>query len=278
MPAAAASLLVLLSAFVLPAEAQSNGEAIPAAQQAAEKQSTSVATKATKDLVPTCTCDCCKTAARTPSELKTNKTDVKCAADMNEPEQCPNQCEVGLEGSVVKNEQSKMQTLEYYCFVECKPTTTLIGSDCVLMTDEEIKKAESTDGTGEDIWATPESEMPATVPPPPAPMPEMGHVMDDQLVVAAPPGPSPPPAPKVDEAAEKAKADAAAAKAAALAADAKVQAVLKSTHEGAKKNADESEKFALEVRKTMEAPLSPNGFLVQVGNHELSWPRTYGTN
>merc|ERR1719473_1996878 len=79
--------------------------------------------------------------------------------------------------------------MEYFCFVECKPMNTTIGSQCMPMTGPEIKKAKTDDGTAEDIWATPQSLMPPTVPPQPAPMPDLPEAPDDILVVKEPEAP-----------------------------------------------------------------------------------------
>lgn len=197
-------------------------------------------------------------------------TDLKCLAnlDPNAGRVCPGQCQIGIESAdVVQNELSKIQTTEYYCFVECKPMTTEIGSACTGMTADEVDKAKSDDGSAEDIWAVPESLMPPTEAPKPAdwegPPPQDDQPIEEPLVIAAPEAPKAAEAPKAKKA-EKGpdNSAAAAAKEAALAADAKVQKVIKNAEKVTKAQATESEKHALEVRKVMEKHLSPNGFLL----------------
>lgn len=138
---------------------------------------------------------------------------------------------------------------------------TTIGSQCLPMTGPEIKKAKTDDGTAEDIWATPQSLMPPTVPPQPAPMPYI-KVEDDPLVIKKPETKEAEVDKAEAEAPEVKQTKSEAAQEAAILANQKVQAHIKKHLKQTTEQATEAEKFALEVRKTMEAPLSPNGFLV----------------
>lgn len=293
MPTAVASILVLLFTYVLPCKAQTptaSGRPLDQVQVPAEaqepleaafsdpkdpwEQSDSKATEATTDLLPTCSCECCRVAERRPDELKGPEhtghdqqyTDLKCLANQDNDlgHTCPSQCQIGIESAdVVQNELSGVQSTEYYCMVECKPATTEIGSKCMAMGAHEIEKAKSDDGTAEDIWPIPESLMPPTEPPKPEPLVDPPKQDDEPLVIKAPEAEKSAPAAaskkkeagNSDDAAAKAKAE-------ALATNEKVQAVIKTAEKGVKAQATESEKHALEVRKIMEKPLSPNGFLL----------------
>merc|ERR1719359_1802885 len=68
---------------------------------------------------------------------------------------------------------------------ECKPTTTEIGSPCQAIGQFEVDKAKSDDGTAEDIWAIPETLMPPTSPPQPAPW-NATIPVEEPLVLKAP--------------------------------------------------------------------------------------------
>lgn len=264
-PTPVASFLVLCCACVLQCHAQLEWAAEDRNTQ--EEQSESDPTEVTQEKAPTCNCGCCSVAYRRPDEQREGKTDLKCVSDSaSDKDTCPMQCELSvLDAEVVGNGETNMQFTEYYCFVQCKPITTEIGSKCTEMDSKEIKKAQTEDGTGEDIWATPEALEPPTVPPEPAPVPPWPKPDDEPLVIKEPEKEEESAAPAAPK--EEGDAGAAEAKAEALSADAKVQAEIKKKEKATEVKATESEKFALEVRKVMEAPLSPNGFLVQVGIH-----------
>lgn len=220
------------------------------------------------DHTPICSCDCCHTAIRRPDEQRKGKTDLKCIVDTNSTdpnhmEECPAQCQLSLlDKDVVSNGVTDLQFYEYYCFVQCKPVGTDVGGKCMNLKDGELSKAQTDDGTGEDIFATPESLLPPTVPPTAAPMPDIPLVTDAPLKILEPEVDKT----KAAEAPEEKKdGSAAAAKADALKENAKVQAKIAQAEGAAKGAASEAEKNALEVRKVMEAPLSPNGFLLQLG-------------
>lgn len=259
------SFLALVSICVPECQAQLNDLADEPNNQ--EEQSEANPLDSVEDTLPTCSCDCCAVATRRPDEQREGKSDLKCTA--KDPslvkDACPMECKLSImDAEVVANGETNLQLTDYYCFVQCKPIGLEVGTKCTGMDDKEVKKAQTQDGTGEDIWATPEVLEAPTLPPEPQPMPDLPEANDEPLVIKEPEvseaAPAPPPP-------EEKKDDGGGAKDEALAADAKVQAFIKKKEKATEEKATSTEKFALEVRKVMEAPLSPNGFLVQVGIH-----------
>lgn len=122
-----------------------------------------------------CGCDCCETAGRTNSEMIDGGTALKCVAKVEgASDACPSTCDASGSQVMTNLITSTAQTMQF-CFLECKPYDVVIGTACVTLSNDEIARARTADGSGEDIHALPVVQEVPTKPPEPAeplPIPE----------------------------------------------------------------------------------------------------------
>jgi len=98
---------------------------------------------------PPCSCDCCQTVPRMPSE-QTESLDFKCsaAAADQQTDVCPGSCEASSADVVLTAAESGMD-YQRYCQYKCKPSTMTTGSSCVRLDALETQKTFEFDGNGD---------------------------------------------------------------------------------------------------------------------------------
>jgi len=98
---------------------------------------------------PPCSCDCCQTVPRMPSE-QTASLEFKCSAPS--PDQltdiCPASCSASTADVVLTSAEEGMD-YNRYCQYKCKPATMTTGSECVRLDAMETQKTFEFDGNGD---------------------------------------------------------------------------------------------------------------------------------
>lgn len=97
---------------------------------------------------PPCSCDCCSTIERMPTE-RTPTLDLKCdapAADQR-TDMCPGTCLPSQADAVLTSAETSMDYTRY-CQYKCKPATSSVGSMCIRLDARETLSSASTDGNG----------------------------------------------------------------------------------------------------------------------------------
>jgi len=102
----------------------------------------------TAEVVP-CSCDCCQTQERLPSEQTPTLT-FKCgaAAPDQQTDTCPASCEPSSADTVLTSAE---QSMDYsrYCQYKCKPSSETMGSSCIRLDALDTAKTFELDGNGD---------------------------------------------------------------------------------------------------------------------------------
>merc|ERR1719487_3148037 len=102
----------------------------------------------TEEVVP-CSCDCCQTQERLPSEQTPTLT-FKCgaAAPDQQTDTCPASCEPSSADTVLTSAE---QSMDYsrYCQYKCKPSSETMGSSCIRLDALDTAKTFELDGNGD---------------------------------------------------------------------------------------------------------------------------------
>jgi len=98
---------------------------------------------------PPCSCDCCQTVPRMPSE-QTASLEFKCsgAPPDQQTDICPASCSASTADVVLTAAEEGME-YNRYCQYKCKPATMTVGSECVRLDAMETQKTFEFDGNGD---------------------------------------------------------------------------------------------------------------------------------
>jgi len=143
---------------------------------------------------PTCHCNCCAVAKRLPAET-IGPTDVKCIENLQEFG-CSDVCKLPTPFRVIEN--SNIILMSQYCFLECKPIDDVVATQCMALTPEEVARARTDDGNGEDVNPLPHKYMPKKPKPTPAPPPPEPKPAPEKPKEEKPRDAPPKPRPKVE--------------------------------------------------------------------------------
>lgn len=98
---------------------------------------------------PPCSCDCCSTVPRMPSE-QTASLAYKCGSPSpdQQTDVCPDSCSASTADVVLTSAEAGMDYARY-CQYKCKPTTMTVGSTCVRLDALETQQTFEFDGNGD---------------------------------------------------------------------------------------------------------------------------------
>merc|ERR1719487_2659335 len=115
---------------------------------AAQDAAVDAANGNTEEVVP-CSCDCCQTQERLPSEQTATLT-FKCgtAAPDQQTDTCPATCEPSSADTVLTAAEENMDYARY-CQYKCKPSSETVGSSCIRLDALDTAKTFELDGNGD---------------------------------------------------------------------------------------------------------------------------------
>lgn len=108
-----------------------------------------------------CSCGCCETQRRNPSEIETFDAVLKCSRSLS---QCTDQdqCRSPHNPILASNTHAPL-IYDQFCHINCQPFDDEVSGPCVRLSHREEDKARTKDGNGEDLHLEPQS--PEVLPP-----------------------------------------------------------------------------------------------------------------